>query len=219
LDVEVGEFPLMIDFMYLEGGLYQAGYVYDDTFHDYHRAALLPDGTRVYIDLPLSFKTSALEICGTWEIHQRPRESNEPADIIYMAADTTALTDLTVLPDGSLLFLRWAMTDCDFTGAMQVELLRLVIGEDAAVIASPVDPGLNSNPNEIRTIVMLRGRKYAVTPDGRFVFWIGGGFLVDGSSAIRVTDLETGAAVSLLTVTYSPSGEGGFENVFWVPGQ
>lgn len=215
LDVEVGEFPLMIDFMYLEGALYQAGYVYDDTFHDYHRAALLPDGTRVYLDLPLSFKTSALEICDTWEIHQRPRESSEP-DTIYSADNITALTDLTALPDGSLLFLRWAMTDCAFTGTMQVELLRLVLGEEPTIIASPVDPGFNSNPNEIRTIEIQRGRKYTVTPDGRYVFWIGGGFMLDGSSTIHVTDLETGESHALLTTRWSVSGTDGFENVCWV---
>jgi hypothetical protein len=177
----------------------------------------LDDGaTRVYISSPESAQFFNVEICDTWTIQQRPRAGGAP-ETIYSVAETTFLTDLAALPDGSLLFLRWALSECRFTGTMEVELLRLVPGEaEPTVIAAPIDPGMNGNPNDIRFMGYQRGHKFDVGPDGRYVFWIGGG-LAARASSVHVTDLETGATATLLTEVLTPSGEGSFEGVYWLP--
>lgn len=213
LDITIDD-PASADFMLLEPALYAMGLVYDETFIDYHRAALLPDDTRVYIDWPLAVKQGENDLCGTWQIKRQPRTETTPPDVIYTVDDTTFLTDLAALPDGSLVFLKWTLAGCQFTGAMGVELLRLVPGEQPTVIADQIDPGYNANPNEIGHLGTIHGRKYAISPDGRILAWIGGG-TATGTSSIYLTDLQTGGTALLLT---DSAGSHGFESVTWVPG-
>jgi len=205
----------LLDFMYLEKTLFERGTIYADTFNAYHRAARLPDGARVFIDWPPPVRAFQADLCSTWEVRQQSPGDTDTAQAIYTVNDTTFLTDLTALPDGSLLFLRWALADCQFSGAMTVELIQLVPGQAPVVITDEIDPGSNANPNDVVMLGTQRGLKYTVSPDGRYVFWIGGGSDTNTSS-IRVTDLEYGVTATLLTDVVRPFAVGGFEDVFWV---
>jgi hypothetical protein len=201
------------DFVNLEPDAAALGYTYADTYRDFYRAARLPDGSRAYIQWPDWVKAPQdLVMCSHWEIRQQPTTGEMQP--IYTSDDTTALSDLTVLPDGSLLFLRWALDGCNFTGNLVISLMRMVPGEEPTVITDQIDGGLNGTPNELRTLSFVHGRKYSVTDDGRYVFWIGGGLLA-GQSAIHVTNLETGESTMLMQVDRASLADG-FEDVHWV---
>ncbi len=215
LDLNITDLALL-DFMYLEKTLHEHGTIYAETFNATHRAARLPDGSRVYIDWPLPVKSFQADVCSTWEIRQQAQGETDPPQTLYTVDDTTFLTDLTALPDGSLLFLRWALAGCQFSGVMDVQLIRLVPGQEPQVITDEIDPGSNANPNTVIMLGYQRGRKYTVSPDGRYVFWVGGGSDTNTSS-IRVTDLEYDVTATLLTDVMRPFEIGGFEDVFWVP--
>jgi hypothetical protein len=201
------------DFVNLEPDAAALGYTYADTYRDFYRAARLPDGSRAYIQWPEWVKAPQdLVMCSHWEIRQQPTTGEMQP--IYTSDDTTALSDLTVMPDGSLLFLRWALDGCNFTGNLVISLMRMVPGEEPTVITDQIDGGINGTPNELRTLSFVHGRKYSVTEDGRYVFWIGGGLLT-GQSAIHVTNLETGESTMLMQVDRTSLGDG-FEDVHWV---
>lgn len=199
-----------------EAAFKNLGLTYAGTYTDHGRIGLLPGDQRVYIQWPDAVASFEMPSCDTWTIRQRPRWEDTAPETLYTVEDTHFLTDLTVLPDGSLLFLRWTLANCRFTGDMRVELIRLTPGGEPTVITDRIDPGVNSNPNDMRLMGYLRGHKYSVTPDGRYVFWIGGGHTA-GSSALNVTSLDTGESAALIADLLTPSGEGSFDSVFWVP--
>ncbi|MBN1966907.1 MAG: hypothetical protein JW910_19800, partial [Anaerolineae bacterium] len=210
------ENPFVTDLMAIEGTLYEQGIMYDDSFTEYGRAALLPDGTRAYIHWTEQVRQFQADVCSSWEIRQRPRQDTGPGEVIYSVDEVTYLTDLTALPDGSLLFLQWKLEGCQFVGAMTAQLLRLVPGQESSVVVEQVNTGLAFNPNRIGVMGYVRERHYAVSPDGRYVFWTGGG-ISTGTASIHVTDLESGETAILLVAVPPSPNDGGFESVFWLP--
>jgi hypothetical protein len=201
------------DFLHLAGALAERGLAYDGTaFHDFYRAAQTPDGDWVYIEWSETVKNMQTLLCDTWEI----RRAGTPPETLYTAENTTFLSDLTALPDGSLLFLKWTRNRCHYFGKVTVELVRLVPGQEPDVITSRIDPGAHADPNRIGTLGYWRARKYTVTPDGRYVFWIGRGD-VEGVSLVGVTDLRENLTAHLLADVVLPDGEGQFADVFWIP--
>jgi hypothetical protein len=188
--------------------------IYDDTFSDFKRAVLLADGARAYIDWPDWVKGFGFEVCSTWEIRQTPRTGTESPVVLYQAEDTTFLTDLTALADGSLLFLQWNLENCRFTENVRLSLIRLVPGEDTpTVITDQIDPGASVAPADLQFVVFRHGQKYSLSPDQRYVFWIGE---AAGTSTISVTDLETNTTSALLAQPVTSMFDG-FQSVFWVP--
>jgi hypothetical protein len=182
------------DFLHMAGALAERGLTFDGTaFHDFYRAAQTPSGEWVYIEWSETVKNMQTLLCDTWEI----RRAATPPETLYTAENTTFLSDLTALPDGSLLFLRWTLDGCHMLGNMTVELVRLVPGQEPVVITAEIDPGAHANPHRIGTLGYWRARKYTVTPDGRYVFWIGKGD-VEGVSVVGVTDLRENLTAHLL---------------------
>ena len=100
-------------------------HLHPTAFHDFHRVAPLPDGGWAYIEWSDAVKQMNAPLCATWELRR-----TQPDDVLLTSLDTTFLSDLTALPDGSLLFLRWTLNGCRFLGGTTVELLRLVPGEE-----------------------------------------------------------------------------------------
>jgi hypothetical protein len=199
------------DFLPLAGTLAARGLTYDSAaFHDFHRAAPLPDGSWGYIEWSGAVKNMQAPPCATWKIKRTGSES--PPGILYTAEATSFLSDLTALPDGSLLFLKWTLDGCRLDGPMAVELLHLVPGQEPVLITGEIDPGEQTDLNRIG---YWQARKYTVTPDGRYVFWIGKGD-VEGVSLVNVTDLQEDITAPLLADVVLPEGTGRFADVFWV---
>ncbi len=195
------------DFLDLADELAALGFVYEpSTLNDFHRAAPLGDGSWAYIAWSDAVRNQTAPVCETWQI----RQTTTP-DALYTSNSTTFLSDLTVLPDGSLLFLKW--DGCRETRDMVVELLRLVPGHVPVEITGDIDPGAMDDANAISG---SHARKYAVTPDGRYVFWIGWGD-VEGVSLLNVTDLDEGITAPLLADLVLPEGGGRFAGVYWIP--
>lgn len=210
-------YPLR-DFLALEDDLAALGYRLADNFHDYHRTDLLPDGARVFIEQPANAGMRAMPYCQRWRVLMRPRDaaSGTEPEAIYSDPETTFITDLTALPDGSVLFLRWVLEGCEFMGEMRVELIQVVPGEAPVVLTGAINPGLNGNANDVTRLLYESRRKYDVSPDGRYVIWIGGG-LQAGSSSLNVIDLDTGDTAPVLAQPVSVSGANHIETVFWLP--
>lgn len=206
-----------LDLLAVEPALMEAGYELASTPTIYQRTVLLPDGSRVYLDWPSgAVFNNSREMCYDWEIHQRSRTEEGRPEVLATIEAATAVSDLTRLPDGTLLFLRWTLTDCQFVGAMQLDLMRLRPGETPEVLIAGLDAGASGNPNEIRELAAIHGRKYAVSPDGQYVLWLGGGYTT-GTTTLNITELATGRTTPLLTDTLAQIGEG-FESVIWLSG-
>ena len=198
-----------------EGALHDAGYDIDPASTDFHRATLLPDDLRVYVVWPLgAFYASGREFCYDWEIRGQPRDGTTPPELLAQIDAATAITDLSALPDGSLIFLRWTLTGCTFTGTMQVELMRLVPGEAPTVLVPDIDPGTFGNPNEVRNLLAIHGPKYAISPDGAYLLTLGGG-VTTGTTTLNLLDLATGASAPLLSDVVTQMDES-FESVVWL---
>ncbi|NDJ75559.1 MAG: hypothetical protein GYB65_04805, partial [Chloroflexi bacterium] len=141
-----------------------------------------------------------------------------PEDVIYQVSDITLLSDLAALPDGSLLFLRWQMPGCQGAGDetdLTVELVRLVPGQEPEVISADIDPG-QSILGGFDNLLDLRGQKYNVTPDGRYIFWIGRDSELTRSS-LYVTDLQADTTTELLAASVEGEDAIGFDDVAWIP--
>jgi hypothetical protein len=200
-----------LDFLSLAGTLAARGMIYDRAaFHDFHRATPLPDGSWGYIEWSSAVKNMQTPPCATWTIKRTG--GNTPPDMLYMAEATSFLSDLTALPDGSLLFLKWTLGGCRFGGPMAVELLHLITGQEPVMITGDIDPGEQTDLNRIG---YWQARKYTVTPDGRYIFWIGKGD-AEGVSLVNVTDLQDDITAPLLADVVLPEGTGRFADVFWV---
>lgn len=213
LDIPVEHLPF--DFVAAEAALAEQDIHFAETFHDYQRTDVLPDGTRAYIVRPDNAGYRAMPYCQPWSVATRAAPDAD-AETIYSDDETTFLTDLAALPDGSVLFLRWALAGCEFMGEMQVELVHVVPGETPTVLTGEINPGQNGNANDVTRLIYESGRKYDVSPDGRYVIWIGGG-LQAGMSSLNVIDLETGDAGPLLAQPVAASGSNHIEAVFWIP--
>lgn len=158
------------------------------------------------------------ERCGTWEIqHQEVAVGAEP-ETIYSIDDTLFLTNLSVRGDGSMLFLRWYLEDCDIANRRTALMLRSADGE-VQVLSNEVDPGTSTN---LSFFFGDTGNMMALSSGGRYVTWISGG-LDAGVSHLNLTDLETGETVILSEETRTASNAGtfhidhAFTSVLWVP--
>lgn len=200
------------DFLHLVGALSAHGITYDSTaFHDFHRAAQLTDGSWGYIEWSDAVKTLQTPPCDTWKIERT--QGNKPPDTLYEVEDVSFLSDLTALPDGSLVFLKWVVNGCHPRNPMSVELVHLIPGQEPVTLTGEIDPGEHPDLNRI---AYWQTRKYTVTPDGRYVFWIGKGD-VESVSLVNVTDLQDDIMAPLLADVVLSEDIGRFADVFWIP--
>ncbi len=158
------------------------------------------------------------ERCGTWEIQRQEFALDAVPETLYSVDDTLFLTNLSVREDGSILFLRWYLEDCDIMQRKAALMFRSVEG-DVQVLSDAVDPGTSTN---LSFFFGDTGNRMSLSSDERYVVWIGGN-LESGQSRLNLTDLQTGETVVLLEEIRSTSNastfhiEHAFTAVIWVP--
>lgn len=153
------------------------------------------------------FQEGTPRYCGDWQV------VNETSDPVVTLHQAGGITDLTVLDDGSLLFIGWEFPDCEFLATPHGQLIHFVDGEQQ-IIAEDL------GSDAVRNIVSSFGifwdganevYRYALAPDGQRVAWIG---YEDQISTLYITDLETMETTPIAT---SSSEQGnGFSVLFWL---
>jgi hypothetical protein len=155
------------------------------------------------------------EFCGTWEVQQQEVQLGAEPVTLYSVGDTVFLSNLNVLDDGTVLFLRWYFEDCDHM-RFRAALMRIKPGDEPEVLAHDVDVGASSN---LGYFFADTGNRMAVSSEGRYVVWIGGG-IETGETTLNLIDLETGEPALLARDTDYSSGfytDTGFSSVMWAP--
>ena len=150
------------------------------------------------------------DICNVWEVR---RHEGDSVTTIYASSDVAQITNVTPLADGSYLIGERAYTNCDFD-LPTANLRRVVPGEDARLLSDMLDPGLVDFGFGI-------GWNMTVSPDSRYLLWIGGGTLT-GETTLNLTDLTTNITTVLRHEAFDivPDGSAGestrFKRVYWV---
>lgn len=175
---------------------------------------LLDSSIQLLLDAPDQVNAT-LNPCDTWTINEIPLSDTGEATTVYTLEDTLNLSDFAPVGDDSLLFTRWYMDNCD----TQVESLRseviMVNAEgEAEVIVDDIYPGVSTSFMRAST-----GRRYAISPDGRYLAAITGSF-TDMNSAITLIDLSTGDNVDVMTWQSADANSfliwEAFTAIFWV---
>lgn len=128
---------------------------------------------------------SALGICDEWRIEKTDLENGE-REYVYTADSTHALTNLNVLPDDSVLVLRWFRDECAFSNPIQTQLLHLMPDGTVELITDSI----LASTNQVQPLALERF--YSVSPDGRYLMWIGRDGGLEDDTTLEVLDLETG---------------------------
>ncbi|MBI5930271.1 MAG: hypothetical protein HY862_13255 [Chloroflexi bacterium] len=156
---------------------------------------------------------NGVAICGLWQVVKADVSNSTP---IYSVEDATLLSHLRVLPDGSFLVLHWWLEDCGIE-QLRTDIVRVMPDGESAVLLPEIDPGTEVN---LSFLAASNGQKFDVTPDGRYILWLGGG-LQAGYSAVNITDLQTNTTATLMKQTQSGSADSFlenqiFSNVYWI---
>jgi hypothetical protein len=165
-----------------------------------------PEGqTRYHIRLPLE-ETSTLAVCEEWQVlESQPAEGSET--VIYTAPDTMALTDIKLLPDGSVTFLQWRKAECDFFNEPVAELVQVWPDGEFRVLTDTVIADLTQV-----NVYVPRKPRYALSPDGRFVLWVS---TLPAATTLEMLDLQTGAQARV-GLESNVNGRLIFNGVVWV---
>lgn len=145
----------------------------------------------------VSPRTNAnLNPCDRWTIEKLPLEPGAEPEMLYSVDDTLSLSDYYFMSDGTLLFQRWYLEGCDSeVESLRGEVIALTPDGEASVVAKGLYAGISTG--------FLRGstgKKYALSPEGRYLATITGSFSTL-HSGITITDLETGTAVEVMSWT------------------
>jgi hypothetical protein len=180
-------------------------------------SVILPDdGSRLSVQIPeanLSFKP---EQCNVWTIDKLT--DNGDIETVYTASEIMWITDLTVLPDESVLFLEWSSEGCSVDG-MRLALKRLMPSGDVVQVVEGISR-IEDGRNNLNLLIFNQGHRFTVSPDGQYVVWPSGD--IDHNPAqLNLTDIDTGETLVLLEAL---SGGGAnafmdndmFRSVFWV---
>lgn len=175
--------------------------------------------------------------CSTWTIVQKGFRQAILPQVYYNARNTALLSDLVVLPDDSVLVQRWYVDDCfnppgEFCpwsleetavvpsyceesmieAGLNVDLLR-VDGRSgtAEVMVSNMTPSVTPSVLDWATWPQgfSRPNDYAVSPDARYVIWLGGD---KAQSQIMITDMARAQTSPLLLGV----AEQRFQTVLWL---
>lgn len=147
-----------------------------------------------YIVPPGSARAGSTIACDDWSIGRFADTDDGLRETLYSAHEAYRLSDLSALDDGSLVFLEWRIPGCRMINRPEVALKRLVPGAtDAETLAGGVFGGVG--------LGQIGASSYmALSPDGRYVAWIGGG-LDTGESSLNLVDTHTGATTLLMRET------------------
>lgn len=138
--------------------------------------------------------------------------------MLYTAPETLFLNAPVVLPDGSIAFERWYLENCD-TASRHAELLMIRPDGDIQVITDEIDPGDSQNYS---FFFGDTGPRTNMSPDGRYIAWIGGG-LDAGYSTLNLYDVAQNVNIELERVLRDASNyatfhlDAAFQAVAWLP--
>ncbi len=144
---------------------------------------------------PEAVDAGAVVVCDDWSIDAATGTgADRVLDPLYSVHDTYRLSELRTLEDGSLSFLEWRIPDCRISNRPVVTLKRLVPGAaTAGTLAEGVFGGVTLG--DTGTLAST-----ALSPDGRYLVWIGGGLDV-GESSLNLIDVQTGTRSLLMRET------------------
>lgn len=189
-----------------EAFLHNQGLKLANGFDQFDRTAIALDGqSRYVIDWFDAVWNGDVIICESWKITEYNLEGS-PLNTVYEVDDSHFLTDLTLLENGDLLFLKWNINDCEFGNRMQVSLLKVKPSGVVNTITQDIYAGANR---------AVREHRYTVSNDGRFVFWIGNGETTE--TVINVTDLDTDITTTILAIDKDEFSTTIFENIIYIP--
>ena len=175
---------------------------------------LMPDGdTQIWVE-GTQF-TNNIEVCYSWALQSAAlSDSSEPREI-YRAEDTLGLTDFTQTADGGLIFQRWYLDECHSQPeALRGEIVNITPDGQSEIITDEIYPGISTAFLRAST-----GKKYTLSPDGRYMIWVGGS-LESTASGIYLTDLASKQTAELMTWKASDVNRfliwEAYNAVFWV---
>lgn len=167
---------------------------------------------------------ATIDTCATWTIQRSPAANPAQFTVLAEFPQTMLLSDLQLLEEegaNTLFFLRWYFPDdCTEIGAdasnLRIQLVQWRNGSEPEVLIEGLDPGVNRNLGFIRGTT---GQKYAISPDRRFIMWIGGNA---SESALHLFDREAGQSVAVLIEQQTGTVNSFLENqvfqtIFWIP--
>ncbi len=128
----------------------------------------------------------APQLCVDWEIQRQEIALGVDPETVYVARDTLFISNLSVLDDGTLIFLRWYFPECGQRNHV-ANVMRITPDGTAEVLADAVDPSTSQNYGFFFGDV---GAHLSVSTDGQFAVWIGGG-LDAGETTLNLINLET----------------------------
>ena len=140
----------------------------------------------VHLLPPEDYSETNPAACAVWQVVEQVGDENPVTDVLYQGDTLYRLSDLQVLPDGSLLFLQWTLEDCRVGGTPSVTVLHLIPGQSPEIVVEGVFPGVG-----LAAVIQGESGRYAVSPDGRYVAWVNGNAEASVSS-LRLVDLRTG---------------------------
>ncbi|HEX3050489.1 MAG TPA: hypothetical protein VHP83_07535 [Aggregatilineaceae bacterium] len=138
-----------------------------------------------------------------------PADVMGDAETVYTEAGLIASAP-TWLDDEHLLFVKLGNGTCgriEGEAKREIMLLDLSTGSAPRPIAGPLGNARDQNDAAQLWGAQL-GHLYSLSPDGRYVAWIGGEY-DEGVSTIQVTEIETGVTTEMLRVTEDEANDAG----------
>jgi hypothetical protein len=154
------------------------------------------------------------QICDVWSIQRPVEEGSTELEVVFENDSALTLTDLQWVADTqALYFLYWYYEDCQLEN-LTIELIRLESDGSIIMLTDAVYPGTSRSLSIPR---VQNGQKYAISPDGQFIAWVGGG-LDAGEASLNLLDIESEASVRVMAFqgTAGELQNALFENVFWI---
>lgn len=168
---------------------------------------------------PEDFFSGGAEICDSWHIIDLSSDDREQ---VYTADGVFKFSELTQLDEDGLLFLEWRLADCERSGAAEVQLVHLMVGEGAEVLAGNIFPGIanfvEQTPGGAFGAADLP--PYVLSPEQQYVAWVSGS-LAERQGSLHARDLDSGSETVLLEAPGSSTDaefiqDNGIRAVYWL---
>lgn len=179
-----------------------------------------PEADRyVVVNPPAAYDAFIANNCETWEI---VRIEDGQRRSVYVSENTAHLSDLSPLPDGSVLFLQYEILNCDGGNAIQsISLMRLYPDDRVELLRDDLSPMDGGDARSIGAYLFNKGHRFALSEDSRYLLFSTG----DQNNLIarlHILDLETGAERVLYESRRADDLNDFYANVqiesiFWTP--
>lgn len=179
--------------------------------HDQIGQTVVDTTSNTYVTIVQPEAMSSTTVCEDWIVQRGGREI--ATSTLFDVEDTHALTDLHQLPDGSIIFLRWFKDECDFSEALQAEIIRVFEDGTSEVVARDLYVNVQNmffSNNNFRVVEP----RMDISADGQYLLWISQAEPTRGDVALNLKDLTSGESAVLLV---TPEADGTlFRTVQWI---